>query len=76
MILIGLGNRHEIGYKRESYPHYFEFSALLSGDAPRDWSSDGAQDEPAPIQPAQHAARSSTTQQIIASKHSRVSLDV
>lgn len=48
----------------------------LSGDAPSDRSSDGAEDEPAPIQSAQHAAWSSTPQQIVASKYSRVSSQV
>lgn len=39
----------------------------LLGDTPSDRPSDGAEDESAPLQPSQHAARGSAAQQIIAS---------
>jgi len=41
----------------------------LAGDPSSDWTSDGAEDEPAAVQSAKHAAGSSATQQIIASKY-------
>lgn len=69
MILIGL---LFVDLIRETYINpYLRFSSV-SGDTSSNWSSNGAQDEPASLQSTEYAARSPTPQQIITSKHSQV----